>query len=283
MKHKLATALIIISAGGLSALYALEHWPRAQVTAALGAPPTLSPLGAYKDTTDAATPATPPMTPPAPKAAPTTSPQVASLHPKDAEFDRLTATHATPAMLSRAYEIYEDCRRETNALRAGTQTDTAAPNRCQLAPGKPDTSTLKRMLEARVLRSDYGAWIDTVSERKGAFADDPVRWRELVAKAYEDGKRNGEPTVMAAEFRTFYEEGRALHAAGQLAEAQAAYRQAGTYAVAHAANLARQNGQQQADLARDEAWRTVKPLLAASEQAEAINAGKVLAKNWKPS
>jgi len=206
---------------------------------------------------------------------------VAALHPKDAEFDRLTGPLATPAMLSEAWALHKDCRNEAMVLSGGVQTSTLSEHRCGLAPGKPDAATVKRMLEARVRRADFGAWIDVASERTGAFADDPARWRELVAEAYRTGKAKAEPTVMAAESQTFLDEGKALHAAGRLAEAQAAYRQAATYAVASAVGTAWENQQRRIDLSTDKGWQSVAPLLAAAERSESITAGTTLAQNWR--
>jgi hypothetical protein len=212
-------------------------------------------------------------------------PGLPTLHPKDAEFDRLTAPNATPAMLSRAFELAKDCKNEATALAGGVQTSPLSAHRCQLPPGKwQDPATVKRMLEARVQRADFGAWVDVAMERTGAFADDPARWRQLVAEAYNTGKAKSEPTVMKAEAGVLLDRAEALHAAGQLAEAKEAYRQAAAFAVASAIGTGWENKQTQVDLAADKSVQAIWPKLAAAERKEAITAGKALAQNWrKPS
>jgi hypothetical protein len=238
----------------------------------------LSPLAAGNEA--AATSSAPTVaTAAAPQAKPG-GPTLSALHPKDVEFERLTALDATPAMLSQAFALARDCRNEELALtsKQHVQTSPLSEHRCQLAPGRIDNATMRRMLEARVQRADFGAWTDVLQAR--AAFDDPARWRQLVAEAYRIGKANAEPSVMAAEFQSEFDRAEALRASGQAAEAQAAYRQAAIYAVASAVGTGVEN-KQAIDPSKDRSFASVAPKLASAEQTEVITAGLKLARNWR--
>jgi len=216
---------------------------------------------------------------PAPATAPARA-GAAPLHAKEAEFKRLTIAGATPAMLSQAFELARECRNEASALAGNVQTSVLSEHRCELAPGEPDTATMKRMLEARVQRADFGAWVDVMRERSGAFSDDPQRWRQLVAEAYSIGKARAEPSVMAAEYQSALDRGDALRAAGQATEAQAAYREAAVYAVASAVGTGLENGRD-IDVSKDKSFAAVAPRLASAEREQVITEGKQLAQHWR--
>ena len=213
------------------------------------------------------------------------------LHAKEVDYKRLTASDATPAMLAQAYELVQECKRNASLLSTGRQP-LADSDTCKLAPGEPDMAALRRMLAARVARNDYGAWIDVMTERTGAFADDRPGWSALVKQAWQSGLANGEPTVLGAESQSLIAKGDALRAEGQAAEAQAAYREAAAYAVARAIGVARLTDAARmqyaiqplgtVDVSADEGVRAAFAKLAsADERTQAIEAGKVLAQKWK--
>jgi hypothetical protein len=216
----------------------------------------------------------------------------AALHAKDAEFVRLTAPDATPAMLSRAFEMAADCEREAQALAGGQQTNPQASQKCGLPPGKPDAATMRRMLAARVQRNDFGAWESVTSER-AAFADDPQAWRDLVKEAWQRGIASAEPSVMAAEASSLIARGDALRSNGQADAAQAAYRDAAANAVASAIGVARENDRARVelggtpkgnvDLDTNVGVKTAFANLTTAERKTAVSQGIAIAQRWKQS
>jgi len=247
-----------------------------------GSAPSIMAAASYDNpAATAPTTATPPptATPAKPAAKPLT---------KAEEFALLTAKDATPAMLSKAWYALRDCQNEAAALAGGVQT--AGPPRCQLPPGTwKDAQTIKRILEARAARADFGAVSAILAERFGAYADDPAAWRKLLADADRISKERSEPTAMFAEFNVSLEQGKALQAAGRMDEAREAYRAAGAYAVAHAIGRIWEDGKYAGqpsvnvapDIAADSSVQAVWPLLSKAEQSQAITAGKALANKWR--
>ncbi len=276
-RNTVLTALTITCGGGLVGFYAWDYWPHAADIRVFG--PSLMPeiMAAGKDVTSTS----PPSAQPTPQAVAT--PATPPLHSKAGEFTRLTAAGATPAMLSRAFELAADCRRQADALVVGVETSLQAAQRCGLEPGQPDAATMRRMLEARVQRNDFGAWIDVQRERTGAFADERERWRQLVAEAYRNGKEQAEPTVMVAEFQSEYERANALRAAGQATEAQAAYRQAAVYAVASAIGTAQENGKANPDVFTDRSVQLAMGAIPSDQRAAIVNEGRAVAAKWRKS
>jgi hypothetical protein len=278
--------VVALVAAGVLTFAAYERYkptPAQPAVATLGPAPRVSVMAAGND--DAAS-----------RVAVTPAPRVVAdaaqpaLHRKDAEFVRLTAAGATPAMLSRAYEIAADCEREAQALAGGQQTNPQASQKCGLPPGKPDAATMQRMLAARVQRNDFGAWGD-VMQHRASFDDDPQAWRALVKDAWQNGVAHAEPSVMAAEASSLIARGDALRASGQVADAQAAYSEAAANAVASAIGVARENDRARielggtpkgnVDLATDVGVKTAFAKLSTAERRAAVEQGIVIAQRWK--
>jgi hypothetical protein len=264
MKHKLATALIAVTAGGLSTLYAWEHWPRPQVMASLGAPPTLSPLGAYKDAADPSAPAQ--------GATPAIS-RLPSLHSKADEFARLTAAGATPEMLSKAYDYAKDCLNERAAQRYQLQTTgnllqipPGIAQKCSLGDGDPTSVTWKRILEARVKLNAYGAIEDVLEARRTAFVDDPEGWKRLRDEAKSNGLAGAEPMVLGGESQAAYEEGD--------------YYKAAVYAIASVLGRDQEAGRT-TDVLKDKLVAQAMARLPAEQQQSVISEGQDLARKWR--
>ena len=274
----IAAAIVVLAGGGYALLFEK--------------PPPLRgmPLGSLKQPSPMMIDPSAPVVAQAPASmqAPTPSPKATAappptvLHPKAAEYERLTAPGATPAMLSEAFELVLSCRREANVLAHGVQTHPLSKERCQLPPGEPQAAALKRMLKARVARADFNAYADVQRERTGVYADDPEGWKALVKEAREVGIKRGEPIVMLAEAGTQLSRGETLQEMGMLAEAQAAYQLALRYQVAHALGMAKLNRQPE-NLSTPSITDLTARVASPAARESAIEEGRKLARNWSTS
>jgi len=282
MKHKLATALIAISAGGLG-LYAGEHWPRPQVTASMGAPPTLSPMAAYPDTAQEQ-PAAPQVVAQTP-AEPTTAPQLSVLHPGDPVFDKLADPAASYADHRRAYEMAKLCASE-NSTRVRMR---AHP--CELSPGKwQDAETRKRLITECAEAGD--CWADLHSEspegRYAAFTNQ-AEFDALEERSRKVALAKADPFALAyaaAELQTAAAALRAsaaAHGRPEPPEVRAALMRSLAYEVAANAGIAMLN-RQQYDPKTDPDLREQMvhfASLSAQEVKEATNEGLKLAQVFR--
>jgi hypothetical protein len=171
-----------------------------------------------------------------------------ALHKKDAEFVRLSQS-TNPADLSRAYSMAYDCLQQQQMLeRTGVQEDPRSPVACGVAPGHwQDTANRKRLIAAAVERADFYAFNHLRDEgprgrwgSSGAFADDPAGYKALMAKAYQIGVAQAEPSALSEASIAWATKGYSLQEKGQTEQSKAAYTQALTAAVAAEVNVQRQ-------------------------------------------
>ncbi len=219
---------------------------------------------------------------PAPKTA--SKPVAPGLYPREAEFARLTAKDATPAMLSQAWDDVRRCKYADDAMKAGVQSIDG----CELAPGTwQDAQTVRRILEARVARTDYGVGMDVFMERSGAFTGYPEEWRRLFAEAQRTSLEKAEPIALAGESDLLLREAKDLREQGREAEAKEAYRDAAVHAVASAIGsvweINRARGRTSTTVSLDDmpAVAKVKPYIAKDEWSDIVKAGNTLAQKWK--
>jgi hypothetical protein len=182
------------------------------------------------------------------KPAPVVVAAAPALHPKDAEFMRLSQS-TNPADLSRAYSMAYDCLQQQQMLeRTGVQEDPRSPVACGVAPGHwQDTANRKRLITAAVERADFYAFNHLRDEgprgrwgSSGAFADDPAGYKALMAKAYQIGVAQAEPSALSEASLAWVTKGYSLQEKGQTEQSKAAYAQAFTAAVAAEVNVQRQ-------------------------------------------
>jgi hypothetical protein len=187
MKHKLATALISISAGGLIAFYTWEHWPRPQVTASLGAPPAGSLMAAYPDAGKPAEPTKPDVAPAAPVAP--------SMQPASLSAEYAAKANGTPTQKMEAYKMVERCldSRKYPALARVTKAWCG-----DLQPGQ-----LASRIDVLLAAAEHGrgsAWSKLASEIEGQygsgyFPDTPAN-RAVLERARLAGIANGDSLAL---------------------------------------------------------------------------------------
>jgi hypothetical protein len=271
-KTRITLAVLALScAAGAAWWFTPPHPPSASVT--LGPAPTLSVIQAGDER--AAKPAPSPVA-----AAPQPAPRP-ELHPLSGEFKRLTAPGATPAMLSRAFDLVRDCRIQDRNLAAGVQPPPMqAKQYCKLAPGQyEDDALTRRMIEARIQRADFGAVNDLQSEYFGAYRNDRATYRQLQKEAVRIGLERGEPVVLSGEYAVESARAEALRESGDLAGAAAAYRQAAVYAVASAIGQEKENGRPSPNAQKSVELAMGK--VPVDQQAAVINEGRELAAKWR--
>lgn len=225
------------------AIYA--SWPALPAVEKSGgmAPAVLSPLAVPVVQPDAPVVAQAPEPAQAPPSLANTS-SPAALHPKDAEFLRLSAS-TNPVDRARAYLLAYDCARAQRMLATtGVQEHRLSSTACGLAPGHwQDTALRRRLLADHVEQGGFATYSRVTEERPngplGAFTGDPEGYKVLLARARVLGIERAEPTALLAEVGELRLNGYLLNEDGQTERAKAAYRQAMVYSIAAQANAER--------------------------------------------